>query len=185
VSEATQRTTKSGETITTRETARRSYFVTLTPNMYGRGDIGPARVDVVTYAHTSDTRPHIVDTFRVFVDGVGHWGGPAAHIADDPEYALRGSFAHCVEIKVCDRCGRTIDYVGQCERCRNSALRFATVLANLASMLTGASFIVDRLDGGPEISEWYGGPAQPTQSDPELLALLAEEEEIERRINGR
>src|SRR4051794_23908246 len=94
----TERTTSSGETITTRETSRRSYFVTLTPNMYGRGDIGPAIVDIVTYAHTSNTRPVITPTFVVFIDGEHQWAGPEEHIIGNIDYALRGSFINPVEI---------------------------------------------------------------------------------------
>lgn len=85
----------------------------------------------------------------------------------------------------CSRCERTIGaYAGQCEKCRNGAIRFATVLANLTSMLTGRVFVGSyNPDESAYVAELFAGTY--VDSDPDLLALFAEEEEIERRLYGR
>lgn len=68
------------ETITTTEVGRERFVGTV------RGVFGPAIVEVVTLAHTSDTRPYLHNTCSVEVDGVHRYSFNADHETNHPAH---------------------------------------------------------------------------------------------------
>lgn len=81
---STSRTTSSGETITTTEVERQHFIGRSRGHNNGATwVIGPVLVDVVQFAHVSDKRPMIEDTYSIEIDGRHQCGGPARLLAAD------------------------------------------------------------------------------------------------------